>query len=228
MNRRRFCLQRGGSQEHISQGSAATYLKCDGIIKYDFVANLPLSLSAKEFWKSVDIWGSYGQEFSVLFFRLTVYISLSTLSINSSFDDVLAYQLRVTVFAVITSLPLGEAKYCDDRVCLFVCLSARISPQLRVRSSATLHVTYVRGSVLLCSGGVAMRLFGLLPVLWMTSYLVCAKRLHSGTSIPIYQSGLPLTGVRAYYTPEKLTKTPKFRWPGVHYAYGRTLRVRPR
>ena len=24
----------------------------------------------------------------------------------------------------------------------------------------------------------------------------------------------PLTGVRAYYTPEKLTKTPKIRWSG--------------
>jgi len=31
-------------------------------------ANFPISLSAKEFWKSVNIWGSYGQEFSVLFF----------------------------------------------------------------------------------------------------------------------------------------------------------------
>jgi len=28
----------------------------------------------KEFWKSVNIWGSYGQEFSVLFFWLTVYM----------------------------------------------------------------------------------------------------------------------------------------------------------
>jgi len=33
-----------------------------------FFANLPLSLSVKEFWKSVNIWGNYGQEFSVLFF----------------------------------------------------------------------------------------------------------------------------------------------------------------
>ena len=32
------------------------------------VANLPLSLTVKEFRKSVNIWGSYGQEFSVLFF----------------------------------------------------------------------------------------------------------------------------------------------------------------
>jgi len=34
----------------------------------EFVANVQLSLSEKEFWKSVNIWGSYGQEFSVLFF----------------------------------------------------------------------------------------------------------------------------------------------------------------
>jgi len=58
---------------HISQGSVATYLRCGGIIKYDFVANLPVSLPVKEFWKSVNIWGSYGQEFSVLFFFETVY-----------------------------------------------------------------------------------------------------------------------------------------------------------
>ena len=30
----------------------------------------------KEFWKLVNIWGSYGQEFSVLFFGLTVYMTL--------------------------------------------------------------------------------------------------------------------------------------------------------
>ena len=56
------------SDIHISQGSVVTHLRCGGIFKYEFVANLPLSLSAKELWKSVIIWGSYGQEFSVLFF----------------------------------------------------------------------------------------------------------------------------------------------------------------
>jgi len=62
---------------HISQGSVATYLRCGGIFKYQFVANLPLSLPVKEFWKSVNIWGSYGQEFSVLFFFETQCISVS-------------------------------------------------------------------------------------------------------------------------------------------------------
>jgi len=33
----------------ISQSSVATYLRFDGIFKYDFVEILPLSLSAKEF-----------------------------------------------------------------------------------------------------------------------------------------------------------------------------------
>ena len=63
------------SDIHISQGSVATYLRCGGIFKYEFVANLPVTLSVKKFWKSVNIWGSYGQEFSVLFFWDTVYFS---------------------------------------------------------------------------------------------------------------------------------------------------------
>jgi len=56
------------SDSHISQGSVATHLRCGGICKYEFVANLPLSLSAKELRKLVNIWESYGQEFNVLFF----------------------------------------------------------------------------------------------------------------------------------------------------------------
>ena len=41
----------------ISQGSVATRLGCDGVFfKYDFVANFLLSLAAKEFLKSVNIW----------------------------------------------------------------------------------------------------------------------------------------------------------------------------
>ena len=55
----------------ISQGSVATYLRCGVIFRYEFVANLSLSLPVKELWKSVNISGSYGQEFSVLFCFLT-------------------------------------------------------------------------------------------------------------------------------------------------------------
>jgi len=51
----------------ISQGSVATYLRCGGIFKYEFVANFPVSLVVNEFRKSVNIWGSYGQEFIVFF-----------------------------------------------------------------------------------------------------------------------------------------------------------------
>ena len=55
----------------ISQGIVATRLRCGGIFKYELVANLPVSLPVKEFWKSVNISGSYGQEFGVLFFSET-------------------------------------------------------------------------------------------------------------------------------------------------------------
>ena len=52
----------------ILQSSVETHSRCGGIFKYEFVANLPLSLSVKKFQKSVNIWGSYGQDFGVLFF----------------------------------------------------------------------------------------------------------------------------------------------------------------
>jgi len=39
------------------------------IFKHEFVANLPVSLSTKKrFKKLVNIWGSYGQDFSILLF----------------------------------------------------------------------------------------------------------------------------------------------------------------
>ena len=44
----RFSDRRRFSDINISQGSVATYLKCGVIFKYEFVAHLPLSLSAKE------------------------------------------------------------------------------------------------------------------------------------------------------------------------------------
>jgi len=57
------------SDIHISQGSVETCFGCSGIVKLDFVANLPVSLSVKEFWKPVNIWVGNGQEFGVLFFE---------------------------------------------------------------------------------------------------------------------------------------------------------------
>jgi len=55
---------------NILQGSVATRLKCGGIFKYDYVANLLLSPLVEELGKSVNIWRSYVQECrpSVLFF----------------------------------------------------------------------------------------------------------------------------------------------------------------
>jgi len=50
----------------FSQSSVATYLERSGLFKYDFITNFwILSLRVNEFWKSVKIWRSYGQENSV-------------------------------------------------------------------------------------------------------------------------------------------------------------------
>jgi len=51
------------SDINISQSSVATRLRCGGICTFHFIANLSLSLTVKEFWKSVKIWQSYRHEF---------------------------------------------------------------------------------------------------------------------------------------------------------------------
>jgi len=56
----------------ISQESVATCLTHGGILKYDFNRNLLLSLTVKEFWKSVNIWRSYEQEYCVFFLTHSV------------------------------------------------------------------------------------------------------------------------------------------------------------
>jgi len=65
----------------ISQGSIATRLGCGGVFVYDFVTNLLLSLTVKEFWKSVNIWWSYAQELAVLFF-LTDSVVVSSVAVG--------------------------------------------------------------------------------------------------------------------------------------------------
>ena len=54
--------------------SVVTHLWYGGMFHNEFIANLPLSLIVKEFWKSVNIWRSYRQKYSGMFFWLTVYI----------------------------------------------------------------------------------------------------------------------------------------------------------
>ena len=52
---------------NISYGSVVTHLRCGGMFHNDLIANLPLSLSVKEFLKSVNIWRSYRQKYSGMF-----------------------------------------------------------------------------------------------------------------------------------------------------------------
>jgi len=40
--------------DFLNKGSAATYLRSGGIWKDEFVANLPLSVPAIEFWNSIN------------------------------------------------------------------------------------------------------------------------------------------------------------------------------
>ena len=55
-----------------------------GVFKYDFVTNFLLSLTVKTFCKSVNLWRSYGQEYSVFF--LTHSVQACRLLLTSSAD----------------------------------------------------------------------------------------------------------------------------------------------
>ena len=57
---------------NVLHGNVATRLRCGGMFHNDFIANLPLNLSVKEVWKSVNIWRSYRQNYSGMFFYDTV------------------------------------------------------------------------------------------------------------------------------------------------------------
>jgi len=59
--------------------------------------------------------------------------------------------LRILWQAVVTPSPIGETEYCDDRVCLSVCVFVCPRAYLRNATSSPFFVlvTYVRGSVFL-------------------------------------------------------------------------------
>jgi len=73
------------------------------------------------------------------------------------------------------SAPDTAAEYRDERVCLsvFVCLFAIISPELHVRSSPNLLRMLPMAVARSSSGGVVICY--VLPVLWMTSYLLVSQ-----------------------------------------------------
>ena len=59
------------SDIQISQGSVATYLRCGGMFKYEFVADLPASLPVKDFENRLTFGNVMGKSL-VSFFWLTV------------------------------------------------------------------------------------------------------------------------------------------------------------
>ena len=61
---------------HISQCSVAICLGYVGVFKHNFITDFLLSLTVKEFWESVNIWWSYGQEFGLLFFLTHISVQL--------------------------------------------------------------------------------------------------------------------------------------------------------
>ena len=59
---------------NVSQGSVATYARCDGIFDINLTGNLPGNLPVRTILKSVKNWQNYGHESVAPFFWLTLYI----------------------------------------------------------------------------------------------------------------------------------------------------------
>jgi len=58
----------------VLQGSAATRMNYGRTFNDFFIANLLLSVTVKEFWRSARIWQSYGEKWNGTFFPDTVYM----------------------------------------------------------------------------------------------------------------------------------------------------------
>jgi len=56
----------------VLQGSVATWVNDGGIFHDVFIANSLLSVTVKEFWRSVRIWQSYGKKIKWHLFSDTV------------------------------------------------------------------------------------------------------------------------------------------------------------
>jgi len=84
------------------------------------------------------------------------------------------YDGRKTVVVVITPPPIGERSIVMSvSVCVCVCLSAMISSELHVRSSPNILCSLPM-AVARSSGGVVV-IRHVLPVAWMTSYLLISQ-----------------------------------------------------
>jgi len=78
------------------------------------------------------------------------HLCITRLNHGGCFKQQTKHNQGKSFLSILTIFLFLEAQYCNERVCVCVCLSAIISSELHVRSSPIFaHVTYGRGSVLL-------------------------------------------------------------------------------
>jgi len=53
---------------YISQSTVSTQLRCGGMFSNHFITNFPQTVLVEKFWKSVNVWRRYGQQFAAYFF----------------------------------------------------------------------------------------------------------------------------------------------------------------
>jgi len=97
---------------YVSQGSVATYVRCGGMSTQRCIANCLLSLSVKEFLKSVKIWQSYCEKFGdFLFLEHSVqpHCSLCILHFKKTKSDSILIDCRA-LWGHMNMIPLPNAR----------------------------------------------------------------------------------------------------------------------
>ena len=106
----------------VSHGSVATRVRCGGMFDNDFIANLPLSLTVKEFWKSVNIWRSHRQKYNGMFF-LTHSVDVFRVYVILTLSEINQWSKRAAVISVKVSCLLEECFSCVE--VLYVLIKTR-------------------------------------------------------------------------------------------------------
>jgi len=99
----------------VLHGSVATQLKCDRIFNNCFIANCPLYVPVKEFWKSVNIWQRYEKSQSGTFFWDTVYYNIHYYNYNDNRATKTITACSTTTTTTTTSTTTSGCVVCTVR-----------------------------------------------------------------------------------------------------------------
>jgi len=101
---------------HFIFHKVATQLRSGGMFSNHFTTNFSQNVPVKKFWKSVNIWQSYGQNFVVYFFGPPLHSRCAYITQNTCYRRICAIsRSRCTAGATISTIRLYSAIHVGTR-----------------------------------------------------------------------------------------------------------------